>query len=89
MARNVGMEGYLQQQNAIMLRADSRESLRSVRCPALVLCGEHDQLTPRDLHDEMAALMPGAALVVLPECGHMSTLEKPLDVNRALQNWLA
>jgi pimeloyl-ACP methyl ester carboxylesterase len=89
MARNVGMDGYLRQQNAIMHRADSRESLKSVRCPALVLCGEHDQLTPRDRHDEMAALIPGAALVVLPECGHMSTLEKPLEVNRALQAWLA
>lgn len=89
MARNVGIDGYLRQQNAIMHRADSRELLKSVGCPALVLCGEHDQLTPRDRHDEMAALIPGAALVVLPECGHMSTLEKPLEVNRALSAWLA
>ena len=89
MASNVGLEGYLRQQNAIMHRADSRESLQQVGCPALVLCGEHDQLTPRVRHDEMAALIKGAALVVLPECGHLSTLEKPLEVNRALGAWLA
>jgi len=88
MARNVGLEGYLRQQNAIMHRTDSREWLASFACPTLVLCGEHDQLTPRDRHDEMAALIPGATLVVLPECGHMSTLEKPLETNRALQAWL-
>jgi pimeloyl-ACP methyl ester carboxylesterase len=88
MARNVGMEGYLRQQSAIMQRADSRESLAKVGCPTLVLCGEHDQLTPRDRHDEMAALIRHSTLVVLPECGHMSTLEKPLEANRALQAWL-
>lgn len=88
MARNVGQEGYLRQQNAIMHRTDSRELLKQVGCPTLVLCGEHDQLTPRDRHDEMAALIKGATLVVLPECGHMSTLEKPLETNRALQAWL-
>ena len=88
MARNTGMEGYLRQQNAILHRDDSRESLQRVGCPALVLCGEHDQLTPRERHEEMAALTPGATLVVLPECGHMSTLEKPRETNRALQAWL-
>jgi pimeloyl-ACP methyl ester carboxylesterase len=36
----------------------------------------------------MAARIPGATLVVLPECGHMSTLEKPEEVNRALGAWL-
>lgn len=88
MARNVGLEGYLRQQSAILHRADSRASLAATACPALVLCGEHDQLTPRERHDEMAALIRGAALVVLPECGHMSTLERPLETNRALQAWL-
>lgn len=88
MARNVGLEAYLRQQNALLHRADSRASLAGIACPTLVLCGEHDQLTPRERHDEMAAMIRGATLVVLPECGHMSTLEKPLETNRALQAWL-
>jgi len=88
MARNVGMDGYLRQQNAIIHRADSRQTLADIACPTLVLCGEHDQLTPRERHDEMAALIKGAALVVLPECGHMATLEKPEETTRALQAWL-
>ncbi len=88
MAKNVGKDAFLRQQRAIMGRPDSRDSLWKIRCPALVLCGEHDLLTPRDRHEEIAAAVRGSKLVVLPGCGHMSTLEKPLDVNRALSAWL-
>ncbi|MGH8686114.1 MAG: alpha/beta fold hydrolase [Burkholderiales bacterium] len=88
MARNVGLEAYLRQQRAILQRPDSVPTLAGIDCPTLVLCGEHDQLAPRARHDEMAAAIAGAALVVLPECGHMSTLEKPEETNRALAGWL-
>jgi pimeloyl-ACP methyl ester carboxylesterase len=36
----------------------------------------------------MAAAIPGARLVVVPECGHCSTLEQPEAVNRALIEWI-
>ena len=36
----------------------------------------------------MAAAIPGAELVVVPECGHLSTLERPELVTRALRGWL-
>jgi len=88
MARNIGKEAFLRQQKAIMERPDSRDSLLKIRCPTLVLCGEHDLLTPRDRHEEIAAAIRGSTLVVVPGCGHMSTLEKPMEVNRALSAWL-
>jgi pimeloyl-ACP methyl ester carboxylesterase len=37
----------------------------------------------------MAAKIAGSRLVVVPDCGHMSTLERPLEVNAALGAWLA
>ena len=89
MAKNVGKEAFIRQQRAIMSRADSRPLLATIRCPALVLCGRQDQLTPLDRHEEMAAGIKGAKLDVLEECGHMSTMEKPDQVNRALRHWLA
>ena len=89
MAKNVGKDAFLRQQRAIMSRADSRPLLATIRCPALVLCGRQDQLTPLDRHEEMAAGIKGAKLDVLEECGHMSTMEKPDQVNRALRHWLA
>jgi pimeloyl-ACP methyl ester carboxylesterase len=88
MAKNIGLDAFLRQQRAIMDRPDSRESLWKIRCPTLVLCGESDMLTPKDRHEEIAAAIRGSTLVVLPGCGHMSTLEKPLEVNRALSAWL-
>jgi pimeloyl-ACP methyl ester carboxylesterase len=40
------------------------------------------------LHEEMAALIPGAVLEVVPDCGHLSTLEQPARVHDALRRWL-
>jgi pimeloyl-ACP methyl ester carboxylesterase len=37
----------------------------------------------------MAAAIPGAQLVIVPECGHMCTLERPVEVTRALLDWHA
>jgi pimeloyl-ACP methyl ester carboxylesterase len=88
MALDVGPEGFLRQVKAIMGRPDSRPTLGTIRCPTLVLCGEHDALTPRVRHEEMAAAVPGAILRIVPGCGHLSTLEKPLEVNSALAAWL-
>jgi len=88
MALSVGVEAFLRQIAAIIGRADSRPALAAVACPTLVLCGEHDLLTPRARHEEIAAAIRGSTLVTVPACGHLSTLEKPLEVNRALSAWL-
>lgn len=87
MAREVGPEGFVRQQRAAMARPDSRGLLAQIACPALVLCGREDQVTPPELSEEMAAAIPGADLVIVPECGHMSTLEQPAAVSRALAAW--
>ena len=89
MAKNVGKEAFVRQQRAIMSRAESRPLLAAIKCPTLVLCGRQDQLTPLDRHEEMAAGIKGATLEVLEDCGHMSTMERPEQVNRALRQWLA
>lgn len=87
-ALHVGPEAYMRQQNAIIQRPDSTESLKRIDCPTLVLCGAEDALTPPPLHDEMAALIPGAKLVKVPVSGHLPTLEKPDAVNAAMREWL-
>jgi pimeloyl-ACP methyl ester carboxylesterase len=89
MATDIGRDGFVRQQQAIMARADSRPTLATIRCPTLVLCGRDDLLTPLELHEEMAAGIAGSRLVVLDGCGHMSALEKPAEVTEALRNWLA
>ena len=89
MAQDIGQAGFVRQQRAIMSRSDSHGLLGGISCPVLVLCGRQDGLTPLDLHEEMAAGIAGAVLVVLEDCGHLSTLERPDQVNAAMRDWLA
>src|ERR1700728_505853 len=79
-----GPEAYLRQQQAIITRPDSRPTLGAIKCPTLVLVGDSDEATPPELAREMAAAIPEAQLVVVPECGHLSTIERPQAVNKAL-----
>lgn len=88
MAERVGKEAFLRQQKAIMGRPDGREDLRRIACPTLVLCGRQDALTPLALHEEIAGLVPGAKMIVVEDCGHLSTLEKPATVTAAMRQWL-
>jgi pimeloyl-ACP methyl ester carboxylesterase len=88
MADETGPEAFIRQQTALKARPDSRPGLAAIRCPALVLVGDGDELTPLALSEEIVAAIPGARLVVVPECGHLSTLERPEAVNRALVEWM-
>jgi pimeloyl-ACP methyl ester carboxylesterase len=89
MAEETGSEAFVRQQKAIMSRPDARPLLASIACPTLVLVGEGDELTPPALSREIAAAVPGASLVVVPDCGHLSTLERAQAVNTALITWLS
>ena len=89
MAAGSGPEVFVRQQTAIIGRPDSRPDLPGIRCPTLVLVGDGDQLTPPDLATEIAAGIPGARLLVVPGAGHLSTLERPGEVSRALTDWLS
>ena len=88
MAEETGPDAFLRQQEAIIARADSRPSLGAIACPTLVLVGDGDELTPPVLSQEIAAAVPGARLVVVPDCGHLSTLERPQAVTQALVEWM-
>jgi pimeloyl-ACP methyl ester carboxylesterase len=88
MAADTGPEAFVRQQRAIMSRLDSRPLLATIRCPTLVLVGDGDELTPPELAKEIAGGITAARLVVVPDCGHLSTLEKPDAVNAALAEWL-
>ena len=89
MAEEVGRENFARQQQAIMRRRDQADTLRGLQVPALVLCGSLDTLTPPHISEEMAALAPDAELVILPEVGHLSTMEAPDAVTAILNGFLA
>jgi pimeloyl-ACP methyl ester carboxylesterase len=88
MAEETGPEAFVRQQTAIMSRPDSRPGLAAIGCPTLVLVGERDELTPPERADEIAAAVPDARLVRVPEAGHLSTIERPAAVTGALVEFL-
>jgi len=88
MAEETGAEAFLRQQKAIMTRGDARPLLGSIACPTLVLVGEGDELTPLPLSQEITAGIVGSRLVVVPDCGHLSTMERPEAVTQALMEWM-
>ena len=89
MAEDTGAEAFVRQQTAIMNRADSRPGLGAIACPTLVVVGADDALTPPDRAAEMVAAISGARQRVVPECGHLSTLEQPETVTQALVAFLS
>ncbi len=89
MAERVGKEAFLRQQTAIMGRPDSRPGLARIACPTLVLTGRQDVLTPPAMSEEIAAGISGSRLVIVEECGHLTTIERPEAVNAAFRDWLA
>lgn len=88
MGLTVGVDGFARQAEALIARPDSRADLPAISVPVLILVGDCDPLTPPDHSEEISKTIRGARLVVIPECGHGSTLEQPEAVNRALEAWL-
>ena len=88
MTERVGKDAFLRQQRAIMGRPDNRPNLPKIKCPALVLCGREDQMTPLSWSEEIAALIPGARLAIIEHCGHLTTMERPWETSVALRQWL-
>ncbi|SEL22582.1 Pimeloyl-ACP methyl ester carboxylesterase [Roseovarius azorensis] len=88
MARAIGAEAIIRQTCALQRRRDYQAELRRCKVPALVLCGEHDGLTPVKRHSFMAELIPYAELAVIAGAGHLPPLEQPEATTAALRRWL-
>ena len=88
MAEEVGADRYGAQLRLQGTRVDERPGLRRVGCPTLVVAAARDRLCGLDRHVEIAALVPGAALVVVGDCAHLSPLEQPAAVGGHLRRWL-
>jgi pimeloyl-ACP methyl ester carboxylesterase len=68
-----------------LLTLDARAALPLLgQVPTSVLVGDRDRITPVAHSAAIAAAVPGAELVVLPDAGHLAPLERPDQVNQQL-----
>lgn len=74
--------------SAMRDRPDMTEALGSITVPTLILVGDADEITPPAVAQSMQKKLPDAELVIVQGAGHMSPLEQPAQVNRAIRNFL-
>ena len=82
-------QGAIVALGALRDRPSSIPDLPGINVPTIVAVGEEDELTPVAASQTMAAAIPGAELRILPRSGHVSSLEAPVEVTRALRDLLA
>lgn len=76
MAKEVGPEVYIRQQKAIISRNDYSESIKNINCDTLIFSSKEDKIFPFNNSVYMFENIPKSNLILLSECGHLSTLEK-------------
>ncbi len=68
---------------------DIMPEIQNIKLPTLVLCGTEDEMTPVKYTRYLADHIEGATEVVIDGATHMVFMEKPQEVNQAIENILA
>jgi pimeloyl-ACP methyl ester carboxylesterase len=74
-------------QLSVMAKADLNDVLPTIAVPTLLVWGELDARSPLTVAHQFERAIPAASLVVIPECGHVSNLEQPAQVNAAVREF--
>ena len=74
---------------ALRDRSDYCKDLPSIAVPTLILVGEYDAITPPAMAETLNKNIPNSKLVVITNAGHMTPMEQPEQVNRAVRDFVA
>ena len=74
---------------AVLTRPSILDKISNIKIPTLILVGERDNLLPVSESQKMAERIPNSKLVVVPQAGHVFTVEKPEFVNEQIEKFLA
>jgi pimeloyl-ACP methyl ester carboxylesterase len=88
MLGRIDPERMARQSDAMAARGDVAGRLGEIVCPALMLWGSKDQFSNPPEGLAMAAALPNARYVEIPDCGHFPTLEAPAETLDAARHWL-
>ena len=66
----------------------SAEEIKTIKALTVIACGEYDQFIKREHFEELAHLIPGAKLIVLPNLSHGGPLQDPVHFHQAVVNLL-
>lgn len=81
----VGVKGCLL---AMSGRTDTTESLSKIKIPTLIICGSEDKLSPPHVMKAMAGKISSSKFVSIENAGHMTPIEDPNMVNKAMKEFI-
>ncbi len=81
-AKNMMPDAAYQRQRATETSRTTHERVQLISAPTLVIHGEDDRLVPVENGIVLAKKIPGARLLIYPDCGHLVTMEKPREFGR-------
>jgi pimeloyl-ACP methyl ester carboxylesterase len=80
---------YLEMLQANEDRPKIGDCLDEIRCPTLIIVGEHDGRTPLMMADDLNKAIPQSFLKIVPQCGHFYGYEQPAGVSETISSFLA
>lgn len=87
MSMRLGRQAFLNQLS--IRRTDERPILGNISCPTLVVTGDQDRLRGIEEAEELRDGIPNATLTIIPDCGHMTPVEQPSALLKAIRDWHA
>ncbi len=73
----------------VIERDDVSETVGAINVPTLILCGDQDISTPPDKSEDLHRRIKGSQYIVIPDSGHMSSVEQPEAVTKALDEFIS
>jgi pimeloyl-ACP methyl ester carboxylesterase len=70
------------------IRHNMANDLPKMTLPSCLIWGKQDGVTPPNVADDFHKLLPNSSLFWIDKCGHAAMMEKPLEFNQILDNWL-
>ena len=70
-------------------RPNIGDCLDEIRCPTLIIVGEHDGRTPLTMAEDLNKAIPRSFLKIVPQCRHFYGYEQPAGVGETIPSFLA
>lgn len=87
-AKNIATEHEIELQGNVLKVHNTKDRLKNITNPVLLLTATHDRITPKSSMEEMHELLPNSKIYVVDKAGHSSPLEKAPEVNQQIVNFL-
>ena len=85
MATALGEDVYVRQSRAMQRRKDQQDIMCRIKQPTLVMCSDYNGQHSVRRHEFLTELIPYTQLEVIPNAGHIPTLENPDAVTDAIR----